>query len=104
MLRQIKVLLNLEDNKKDKLLETLILLKGRKLNSALGSETTPVELEYIIIELVINHYNKLGSEGVSIRSVEGISTHYADSANELEPYSKAIAKHLNKNTGQFRFL
>lgn len=103
MLRQIKVLLNLEDNKKDKLLETLISLKGRKLNGALGSENVPVELEYIVIELVVNHYNRLGSEGVMTRSVEGISTSFADSAKELEPYEDAIAKFLNKTSGQFRF-
>lgn len=104
MLRQIKVLLNLEDNKKDKLLETLISLKSRKLNGALGCETTPVELEYIVIELVVNHYNRLGDEGITARSVEGISTNYADSARELEPYNDAIVKYLNKNTGMFRFL
>lgn len=103
MLREIKVLLNLVDTDKDKLLETLISLKSRKLNAALGSETVPVELEYIVIELVINHYNRLGSEGITARSVEGISTNYADSAKELEPYDAAIAKYLNKSIGRFRF-
>lgn len=105
MLRQIKVLLNLTDIvEKDKLLKTLISLKSRKLQAALNSETTPVELEYIVIELVINHYNRLGSEGITARSVEGILTNYADSANELEPYDTAITKYLNKETGKFRFL
>lgn len=105
MKEDIKALLNISwiDESQDNLLDTLISLKSRKLNGALGCETTPVELEYIVIELVVNHYNRLGSEGVSIRSVEGISTHYADSANELEPYNAAIARYLNKSIGKFRF-
>lgn len=103
MLRQIKVLLNLQDTSKDRLLETLISLKGRKLNSALGSESTPVDLEYIVIELVINHYNRLGSEGIAARSIEGISTNFVDSSRELDPYVDVIAKSLNKKSGQFRF-
>lgn len=103
MIKQIKVLLNISNDAKDILLNTLISLKSRKLNAALGSETVPVSLEYIVIELVINHYNRLGSEGIAAESVEGISKTYNDAANELDPYRGDIAKYLNTSTGKFRF-
>lgn len=104
MLDDLKVLLNLTDTSKDELLNTLISLKGRKLSNALGGVIVPIELEYIITELVINHYNRLGNEGIAATSVEGISTNYIDSTNELEPYNEVIAKYLNENKGKFRFL
>ncbi len=103
MIKQIKVLLNISNDEKDILLNTLISLKSRKLNAALGSETVPVSLEYIVIELVINHYNRLGSEGIAAENVEGISKTYTDAANELDPYRGDIAKYLNTYTGKFRF-
>lgn len=103
MIKQIKVLLNISNDAKDALLNTLISLKSRKLTAALGSETVPVSLEYIVIELVINHYNRLGSEGLAAESVEGISKTYTDAANELDPYRGDIAKYLDSFTGKFRF-
>ena len=103
MLEQIKVLLNLQDDTKDTLLDALITLKSRKLIAALGGDEVPTELDYIIIELVINHYNRLGSEGLAAESIEGISRTYSDSAMELEPYKEAIAKSLNASAGKFRF-
>jgi hypothetical protein len=103
MIKTIKVLLNIKGTEKDNLLNTLISLKSGKVTAALHSETVPAALEYVIIELVINHYNKLGSEGLSAESVEGISRTYIDSANELEPYASVFGKYLNSRTGMFRF-
>lgn len=102
MLKQIKVLLNIQDISRDSLLDTLINLKSRKLNAALEVAKTPEALEYIVVELVINHYGRLGSEGLASESVEGISRTYIDTVNELEPYAAEIRKFLNSSTGKFK--
>ena len=104
MKEDIKVLLNVYD--KDDLLDTLISLKSRKLLAALGdnSAIVPIPLEYIVVETVINHYNRLGSEGLASESVEGISKAYTDTARELEPYTDAINKYLNEYHGKFRMI
>lgn len=108
MKEDIKVLLNIHylDESQDNLLDTLISLKSRKLIMALGddSKEVPKPLEYIVVETVINHYNRLGSEGLASESVEGISRAYTDTANELESYTAAIDKYLNKYHGKFRMI
>lgn len=106
MLDDIKLLLGIskEDESTDSLLNTLISLKSQRLKLALSSEVIPLSLEYIIIELVIAHYNKLGSEGLAAESVEGISRTYSnDGVDELTPYREAIDIFLGKSSGKFRF-
>lgn len=104
VLEKIKVLLNISDTDSDTLLNTLIGLKSGKLQAALRTSTIPTSLEYIVIELVIQAYNKLGSEGLSAESVEGISRTYDTSMDELEPYKYIIAQNLNATHGKFRFI
>lgn len=104
ILEQVKLLLNINDDSKDSLLNTLITLKSSKLSAALGSDAIPEQLGYIVVELVINHYNKLGSEGLEAESVEGISKTYSNNANELAPYADDIRRHVNATTGKFRFI
>lgn len=106
MLAKIKLLLGIDDLVKDNLLEQLILMNSNKILTYLGIEITtiPVSLEFIVIELTIKQYNKLGSEGLSSESIEGISYSYSDSINELEPYMTYIEKYMNISSGKFRFL
>jgi len=104
VLEKIKILLNISDTESDTLLNTLIGLKSGKLQAALRASTIPTSLEYILIELVIQAYNKLGSEGLSAESVEGISRTYDTSIDELAPYTYAITHYLNTSSGKFRFI
>lgn len=104
MLEQIKLLLNVEGDAEDSLLNALISLKSQRLKLALSSEVVPASLQYIVIELVIAHYNKLGSEGLAAESVEGISrTYMNDGVDELTPYKDTIDLYLGKPTRKFRF-
>lgn len=104
LLEQIKLLLGISDTSKDTLLNTLISLKSGKLQTALSSDTIPSSLEYIIIELTIESYNKLGSEGLAAESIEGISRTYNTNSDELVPYAYAISRFLNTSSGKFRFI
>ena len=39
----------------------------------IGAETVPQQLEYIVREVAVRRYNRIGSEGVSSHTVEGES-------------------------------
>ena len=108
MLKEIKMLLDLDGDSKDQLLSTLISLKSRKLVAALGEDITkvPTALDYIVVELVVNHYNRLGSEGIASESIDSISKTYNSTlADELVPYESDISRYLDSRYyGKFRLL
>ena len=60
IIEQVKALLGIEDNLRDNLLSVIQGLIPEKLN-------------YIIVEVMVKRFNKLGSEGLSSQSVEGLS-------------------------------
>lgn len=107
MLTDVKLLLNIAtgDTSKDTLLESLITINTNKLLSYLGGTKVPPKLEFIIVELTIERYNKIGSEGLTAEGIEGITYSYANSADELAPYLPYIQNYLSANhVGKFRFL
>ena len=71
-----------------------------------GVETTPAELEYIIVEVAIIRFNRIGSEGISSHSVEGESQTFTD--NDFKSYSNDIQAYLerqkNGTRGRLRFI
>ena len=107
MLKDIKLLLGIDDDSRDDLLNLLISNAQTQLLGRLGDlETVPVELAYIVPELVIIRYNRIGAEGLSSQSVEGHSANYQ--VDDLAPFESAIKAYLNKHreprTGVVRFL
>lgn len=55
-----------------------------------GSDKTevPEDLNFIVIELAVARYNRIGSEGMSSESIEGLSTSYI--SNLLDQYDSDI--------------
>lgn len=70
-----------------------------------GTSPVPMELEYIVCELAVSRFNRLGNEGMSNFSQEGESIVYGD---DLAPYLPAIQAWISRqrdNTkGRVRFL
>ncbi len=63
-------------------------------------EEVPSELEWIVDELTITRYNRLGSEGINSESVEGHSVTF-DTRNELGEYESELLSFLDdENTGR----
>jgi hypothetical protein len=54
----------------------------------------PKELEFVLIELAIQRYNKIGSEGIASESVDGRTTSYED---DFESYKQYLDDYINKN-------
>lgn len=97
-LDDVKLLLGIKDDSRDDLLNLLIKnattqVLGRLQELELPPAVVPNELAYIIPELVIARYNKIGSEGMESHTVEGETNRYR--ADDLIPYEKEIERYLN---------
>lgn len=93
MLDKIKLLLNRAENDTtiDELLEVLISLCKSEAMNYCNQEEYIEALDYIVIQMVIERYNRMGSEGTTSQGTSGISTSY-DSF-----YSEKVRKMLNKH-------
>lgn len=108
MLEKIKRLLGLEGADKDDLLNDIIDIVKKRLSMRLGVDEVPAELEYIVIEVSITRYNKIGNEGMAHYTQEGEVTIYE--ASMFAEYASDIAEWKEKQgdgpgqRGGFRFL
>ena len=88
MLRKIKLLLGINDE--DDLLRLLIQMAEEEIKSFCHIEDTD-GLENVIIMMVVEKYNKMGSEGIVSKSYSGVS----ETVNS--DYSEPIMKILRAN-------
>ena len=90
-------------------IRTIISLTVSRLKNLLmlSSEVgIPSELEYIVTEVSVRRYNRIGSEGLASHSVEGETMTWPD--DDFKPYADDIQKYLERQedatTGRVRFL
>lgn len=86
---KIKTLLNIQDDAQDAVLDILIDNVTSHLKALLGKEV-PIGLEFIIVEIVIRRFNRIGSEGMKSESVEGHNITFYDLKDEFVPYLDII--------------
>ena len=91
LLNRIKTLLPVTDN--DKLIYEIIELTKSKILNYINQEELPKELEFILIEMAISRFNKVGSEGFSSESTDGKSISYED---DFEIYKQYLDDYLFK--------
>ena len=98
-------LLGFPEEKPNKTLDVIVRLTTNRLKTLLDVEEVPTELEYIVTEVSIVRYNKIGSEGVSSHSVEGETMSFSD--NDFNGYLNDIEAWKNKKNevkGVVKFL
>ena len=101
----VTALLGFSDEKYNKTLDVIIRLTTNRLKTLLDVEEVPTELEYIVTEVSIVRYNKIGSEGVTSHSVEGETMSFSD--NDFKVYLNDIEAWKNKKNevkGVVKFL
>ena len=110
MYEKILALLGLEeaDETTQSKIETIIeLTSARLLNRLGGVETVPEALEFIIVEVSVVRFNRIGSEGVSSHSVEGESMAW-NQDSDFDPFADDIEAWLDEQEGvkrgRLRFL
>lgn len=91
MLDKIKILLGITDDSKDELLSILIGIAKDEAIDFCNLEEYTSKLDSAVIQMVIEKYNKLGTEGVSSVSTNGINESYIDG------YSESVLSKLRKN-------
>lgn len=107
VLDDVKVLLDIEEADLDNKLGLIIRNAERQVLSYLpsGTEFVPEALEYVVCEMAVTRFNRLGNEGMSSYSQEGESITYGD---DISPYLAAIEawnRMQKENTkGRMRFL
>lgn len=92
MLERIKLLLNVTGE--DKLIEELIELTRSKVLAYISEKEIPKELEFIIIELTVNRYNRIGSEGIKTESIDGKAQTYE---GDIEAYYPILDDYIEEN-------
>lgn len=108
MLEDIKELLGISESDitMDTRLTIILNATKNRLKVLLGGLEVPEDLNYIVTDVSIMRFNRIGSEGLSSHSVEGESQSFAN--NDFEPYMDDIQSYLNAQQeatkGKVRFL
>lgn len=100
----VKALLGIEDE--DSKLKVIITLTENRLKTLIGQTEVPSELEYIVTEVSIARFNRIGSEGLSGHTVEGEALTFKD--NDFDQYADDIQTwrdaQSDQDIGRIRFL
>ena len=99
-LDNVKLLLSINDNVQDELLKRIIDNTEKRLISLLpiGIEEVPDRLEYIVEEVAVKRFNRVGAEAMSSESVDGRSSTFQ--ANDFDEYMDVIDALYPKSRAQ----
>ena len=89
MLERVKTLLGIKDNLQDEVLEVIIENVEAHLYALLG-KTIPSTLTFVVSEISVMRYNRLGSEGMKSELVEGHRTDFYEPKDDFRPYLSLI--------------
>ncbi|MGN1014283.1 MAG: phage head-tail connector protein [Butyricicoccus sp.] len=107
MLDEVKTLLGITGPEANDVLFAILMSVESRLKALLGGvDEIPEQLSYIVTEVAVIRYNRIGSEGMSSHSVEGESISYTDNdfagfLPDIEAWQSAQA---GTKRGKVRFL
>ena len=95
MLEEIKTLLGIKDKLQDDVLGVIIKNVTSHLVGLLGKlgKPIPAELNYIIVEISVRRFNRLGTEGMKSETVEGHKVDFYDLDKDFDPFLGIIEAH-----------
>lgn len=106
MLETIKLLLGIETNDRDALIEEIISSATARLAVLLGGLQPPESLNYIVTDVSIRRFNRIGSEGMTSHTVEGESISFSE--DDFAGFESDIQAYLDSQKesarGRVRFL
>lgn len=110
MLSNLKMMLGFNpeeaDDELDKKLDLLLDSARKRLTILLGGIEPPEDMNYIIVEVAIIRFNRLGSEGMKSQLVEGESISFSDDdfAGFREEIQAFLDSQKDVTKGRLRFL
>ena len=106
MLNKIKLMLGINDNDIDDRLNLIVSNATSRVKMLLGGIEPPAELEYIIIDVAVARFNRIGSEGLTSHTVEGESLAFCE--DDFATFDADIQAYLGKQEsgtrGKLRFI
>lgn len=108
MLKNLKILLGISESDTSQDAKLNLILSGTtsRLKALLGGQDPPEDLNYIITDVAVIRFNRIGSEGLSSHSVEGESLSFSD--DDFAGYREDIQAYLDSQKeakkGRVRFL
>ena len=97
LLNRIKTLLNCEGN--EELITEIVNITEAKILNYINATEMPCELEFVLIELSIQRFNRIGSEGIASESIDGKNVSYEDNFESCKQYLDDYIFRNNKNKG-----
>ena len=106
MLDDLKLLLGIDDSDMDDKLKLILSNATSRLKLLLGGIEPPEEMNFIILEVSIMRFNRIGSEGLSSHTVEGESLSFTGSdfdmfADDIQAF---LTTQKESKRGKVRFL
>ncbi|MGX0147446.1 phage head-tail connector protein [Staphylococcus hominis] len=100
ILDNVKLLLSINDDVQDKLLIRIIDNTEKRLISLLpiDIQEVPDRLEYIVEEVAVKRFNRVGAEGMTQENVDGRSNTFQ--ANDFDEYMDVIDQYTPRTTGK----
>lgn len=79
-LEDVKTLLSITDNEQDELLNKIIDNTEKRLLTflPLTEKDVPQRLDFIVEEVAVKRYNRVGAEGMTSETLDGHSTKFQD--------------------------
>ena len=106
MLERVKRLLGLNNAESDELIKEIIKTTEQRLKNRLGGLDIPEALEFVVLEVSVKRFNRIGSEGFASHSVEGESVSWNE--DDFKPYESDILSYLKtlktNKKGRIRFI
>ena len=93
LLNRIKTLLNIEGN--ENLIYEIVNITESKILNYINATEIPKELEFVLIELSVQRFNRIGSEGITSESIDGKSVSYDD---DFIGYKHYLDDYISRNS------
>lgn len=90
VIERAKILLGIEDDLQDNLLKVIQDSTEAHFMAYVGINRIPQRFDYIIVEVIVKRFNRLGSEGLASQSVEGLNMTF--SADDFAEYDKVLKR------------
>lgn len=89
-----------EDTLQDELLAEIIADANAIVLEYIGESALPTSLTWVVREMVITRYNRIGSEGLASVSEEGRSENYAQDLYNFGAYTTYLNSYINRQLGR----
>lgn len=105
MLERLKLYLGIQSDSKDELLTDILTNTENQLKVMLSADDIPEELQFVLLEVAIRRYNRIGSEGMKSETVDGHKVDY--NVDDFAEYARVLVSYLPKGEwemGEVTFL